>query len=101
VVLHFFKIHPEYSVEKPELPTGESIIRSGVDLQITRTGYFPEQKILFRSGSLTAAQAPATSFMAYQVSIGDGSKIAVAVDHEKAGLPPILPSSDESVRLVD
>lgn len=99
--LAFFQDTPRVFGKQPILPSGESIIRSGGNLSITGTAYFPEQKISFVGGSLTAAQAPATSFIAYQVSIGDGSRISVAVDHEHAGLPPILPRSDESVRLVE
>jgi len=99
--LVFFQDTPRVFGKKPILPSGENIIRSGGNLSITGTGYFPEQKVSFRGGSLTEAQAPSTSFIAYQVSIGDGSKISVAVDHKTAGLPPILPRSDESVRLVE
>jgi len=84
-----------------ELPHADSVIRSGGELSITGTAYLPTQKIIFKGGSLSSAQAPATSFIAHQLEITDGAKIEVAVDHQAAGLPPILPRSDESVRLVE
>jgi len=83
------------------LPHAESIIRSGGELSITGTAYLPTQKIIFKGGSLSSAQAPSTSFIAHQLEITDGAKVEIAVDHQVAGLPPILPRSDESARLVE
>jgi len=79
----------------------ESIITSGGTLRLVGTAYMPSQKISFLGGSLSSAQAPATSFIARKILIDDGAKISVDVNHQKAGLPPILPRSDESARLVE
>ena len=79
----------------------ESIIRSGGNVAIVGTAYFPTQNLTFKGGSILATQAPATSFIAHRVSIRDGASISVAVDHAATGLPPILPRSDESVRLAE
>lgn len=79
----------------------ESIIRSGGNVSIVGTAYFPTQNLTFIGGSILATQAPATSFIAHRVAIRDGAKISVAVDHAATGLPPILPRSDESVRLAE
>ena len=84
-----------------KLPTGTSIIKDAGNLNLIGTAYLPEQKIKFSRGSISEAQAPATSFIAYQILISDAAKISVAVDHQGAGLPPILPRSDESARLVE
>jgi len=83
------------------LPSAESIIRSGGNLRLVGTAYMPTQRISFIGGSISSAQAPSTSFIAYNIRIDDGARISVAVDHQKAGLPPILPRSDESARLVE
>ena len=83
------------------LPSAESIIRSGGTVKIVGTAYLPTQKVSFIGGSISAAQAPATSFIAHQIRIDDGAAISVDVDHQTAGLPPILPRSDESARLVE
>ena len=64
------------------------------------TAYLPEQRIEFIGGSISEAQAPATSFIGYQLLFDEGAKISVAVDHQTAGLPPLLPRSDESARIV-
>ena len=83
------------------LPSAESVISSGGNLNLIGTAYLPTQKISFVGGSISAAQAPATSFIGYQLRIDDGAKINIAVDHLQAGLPPILPRSDESARLIE
>ena len=83
------------------LPTGTSVITAGGNLKLVGTAYLPEQKITFLGGSISESQAPSTSFIAYQLLFNDGAKISVAVDHQVAGLPPILPRSDESARLVE
>ena len=84
-----------------EVTRPESIIRSGGNVSITGTAYFPTQNLTFIGGSILATQAPATSFIAHRVEIRDGARISVAVDHVASGLPPILPRSDESVRLAE
>jgi len=80
-------------------PDGESYFRRGSNIQIVGTAYLPTQKISFAGGSIYSSQAPATSFIGYNISISDGSYIGIAVDHEKAGLPPIQPRADEGARL--
>lgn len=80
-------------------PDGESYFHRGSNIRIVGTAYLPTQKISFEGGSLYASQAPATSFIDYNIIIGDGSYISVSVDHEKAGVPPILPRSDDGARL--
>ena len=97
-----FAQHTEKQVgSAAKLPTGISIIKVAGNLNLIGTAYLPEQKITFSRGSISEAQAPATSFIAYQILISDAAKISVAVDHQTAGLPPILPRSDESARLVE
>jgi len=49
---------------------------------------------------LAETRAPATSFIAHQISIRDGADIGVAADHIAADISPILPRSDDSARLV-
>ena len=97
--LAFFQDRSKIISAPKNFPTAESIIRSGGNVSIIGTTYLPTQKISFRGGSISRTQAPATSFIAHQISIGDGSRISVAADHQAAGLPPILPRSDEGARL--
>jgi len=97
--LAFFQDIHSNAKNFPKLPSNNSIIRSGGNVKIVGTVYLPHQQISFRGGSLSEAQAPATSFIGYRIHIGDGARIGVAVDHEVAGLPPIEPRHDESVRL--
>ncbi len=78
----------------------ESIVSRGSSMSVTGVVYLPGQKIHFRGGSLLENQAPATSFIGYQISIGDGASVHVDVDHVSANINPIEPRSDESVRLV-
>lgn len=82
------------------LPNGTSVITAGGNLKLVGTAYLPEQRIEFIGGSISEAQAPATSFIGYQLLFDEGAKISVAVDHQTAGLPPLLPRSDESARIV-
>jgi len=44
--------------------------------------------------------APATSFIAHNILFSGEAKVNVNVDHEKGGVPPIMPRSDEGARLV-
>ena len=84
----------------PDRVTGTSTISSGGGLQIIGTAYFPTQKLKISSISPVASQSPATSFIAYQIEFSKRANMEVHVDHEKGGIPPILPRSDESARLV-
>jgi Flp pilus assembly protein TadG len=97
--LAFFQdVHTD-SKNFPSLPSGRSTIRSGGKVEIIGTVYLPHQVVSFKGGSLLQSQAPATSFIGYRIHISDAAKIGVAVDHRSAGLPPIEPRHDESVRL--
>jgi len=88
------------SLDSPNLPNATSTITDGAMLNLLGTVYLPTHKIEFLGGSLAETRAPATSFIAHQISIRDGADIAVATDHSAANIPPILPRSDESARLV-
>ena len=98
--LAFFQDRRSLTTSPYNYPNTETVIRSGGNLRITGTAYFPTQKIRFIGGSILASQAPSTSFTAYNLSFDDGAKIEVAVNHVSAGLPPILTRSDEGARLV-
>jgi len=73
-------------------------------MSVTGTVYFPTQSIKV-SGTDTSlsAVAAATSFIALTVELdgGEGSNMVVNVDHEKAGLPPILPAGEDGAILVE
>ncbi|GGX57644.1 hypothetical protein GCM10011309_03320 [Litorimonas cladophorae] len=97
--LAFFQDTKTNAKNFPVLPSAETTIRSGGNLEIIGTVYLPHQTVLFRGGSLSQSQAPSTSFIGYRIRIVDGAKIGVAVDHQAAGLPPIEPRHDEGVRL--
>ena len=81
------------------LPTGTSVVGTASNISIIGTAYLPEQKIDFLGGSFLDNQAPATSFIAYKISMSLGSVVEVAVDNDTAGLPPIEPRSDDGARL--
>jgi hypothetical protein len=97
--LAFFQDTHTGSKNFKTLPTGEMSIARGSNITVVGIVYLPEQKLAFRGGSLLKNQAPATSFIGYQISIGDGSNVQVSVDHAAAGIPPIEPRTDESARL--
>lgn len=83
-----------------EFPTGKSELKGGATMSILGTVYLPAQELKVGSDSGLGTRAPATSFIAYDVAFEGGSRINVAVDHVAAGLPPLLPRSDEGARLV-
>lgn len=89
------------SIDNPTYPDATTTITEGAILNILGTIYLPTQRINFLGGSLAKTHAPATSFIAHQISIGDGANIAVSADHIAADIPPILPRSDDSARLVE
>jgi len=82
-----------------------SEIWNGSGMNITGTVYLPTQRIYIGKDSATDVSSkyvtvsPATSFIAHQIHL-DNSVTSVAVDHKSAGLPPMLPRSDEGARLV-
>ncbi|WP_409433074.1 TadE/TadG family type IV pilus assembly protein [Litorimonas sp. RW-G-Af-16] len=86
-----------------KMPEGMNFVRSGGSLKVTGTLYFPTQVINVQgNGTNIGANAPATSFIGYQVNFrgaGD-ARVNIAVDHVAAGLPPILPRAADGARLV-
>ena len=83
-----------------DYPHAESYIKSGAGISITGTAYFPTQLFEFTSDKPSKMQAPTTSFIAYKVRFKNDAMIDVHVDHETAGLPLLLPRSDEGARLI-
>ncbi|NNC37562.1 MAG: hypothetical protein EX271_02775 [Acidimicrobiales bacterium] len=83
------------------LPSSTSTIIGGSSLKLTGTAYFPTQKLVITSDKPVAAQAPATALIAYNLQFGGQSVTEIHVDHETAGLPPLLPRSDEGARLIE
>lgn len=81
-------------------PNGINLLSSGGELNVTGTVYFPTQSVYVVSDSVFGAQAPATSFIAYDLKFAGNSDIRVAVDHQRAGLPPIMPRTEDGARLV-
>ena len=88
------------SMADPRYPNVESIIRDGSKLDLIGTVYLPSHKIRFLGGSLSKTHAPATAFIAHQISVNDGALISVSADHVSAGSVPIEPRSDDGARLV-
>ncbi len=86
--------------KKPDFPTGTSTITSGGGLSLIGTAYLPSHTLMINSDSPVASQSPATSFIAYRLQLAGKSNTQVHVDHEAGGIPPMLPRSDESARLV-
>lgn len=88
------------SIDNPSYPNVTSSITEGAKLNLLGTVYLPTHKIEFLGGSLAKTHAPATSFIAHQISIRDGANIGVSADHLAADIPPIKPRSDDGARLV-
>jgi hypothetical protein len=82
------------------LPNGINSMSSGGQLNITGTAYFPTQTMQVTSNAVFGSHAPATSFIAYDIHFGGNAAINVAVDHKRAGLPPIMPRTEDGARLV-
>lgn len=87
-------------VALPDASRLTSTFQSGGELNIVGTVYLPDQKIKFINGGKLSSQAPATSFIGHSLFLSTGAKLNVKVDHRAAGLPPLLPRSDEGARLV-
>lgn len=79
---------------------GKSEIGASGGLTIVGTAYFPTQELIISSEIGVAAQSPATAFIAYRLKFKGKSVTKINVDHEKGGIPPLLPRSDEGARLV-
>ena len=84
-----------------KFPNGENKLSSGGNLNITGTAYFPTQSVKITSNAVFGSRAPATSFVAYELQFGGASTINVAVDHERADLPPIMPRTEDGARLTE
>lgn len=82
-------------------PTGASELTGGSQMTIVGTVYLPTQKIEIWGNSQFSSTSPATSYIGYDVAMGKQSQLTVNVDHESAGLPPILPRTDEGARLIE
>lgn len=81
-------------------PSANSSVTNGGNVKLIGTVYLPTHKFEFAQGGKAETQAPATSFIAYQLLMSQGAKVSVEVNHNLFEMPPILPRSDESVRLV-
>jgi hypothetical protein len=93
---------PEFG-QNSKLPNGKNEIKSGGQLNVLGTLYFPTQTIqISGENSQMGAQSPATSFIAYDIHFKGkaGSSVSVKVDHVAAGLPPMLPRIEDGARLV-
>lgn len=88
------------SIYNPTYPNVTSTITSGSTLDVLGTVYLPSHKIQFEAGIEGSTHAPATSFIAHQISLAGAADLTVSVDHVAAGISPIKPRSDEGVRLV-
>ena len=79
-------------------------IASGGNVDLSGTAYFPEQSLMISGErSHLGANSPAVGLIAETISFrGDrGSRVVIAVDHVKAGIPPIQPQVDDGVRLIE
>ena len=83
------------------MPTAVNLLSSGGELNVTGTLYFPTQALDVLGDSVLGARAPATSFIAHQVTFAGKTKAAVAVDHIKGNIPVMLPLSDDGARLIE
>lgn len=87
--------------DKPiSFPSGVNVIASGGELDVIGALYFPTQALDVSGTARIGARAPATSFIAYDVTFAGTTKANIKIDHVAAGLPPILPLADDSARLV-
>lgn len=86
--------------DSPDEVTATSEISSGAGLNLIGTAYFPDHELIISSDNRVASQSPATSFIARRIRFTERANMVVRVDHEQGGVPPLLPRSDESARLV-
>ncbi len=80
--------------------TGKSELKGGSSMDIIGTVYLPTQELIVGSGSGLGTHAPATSFIGYSVAFEGGAVITIDADHESEDLPPLVPRSDDSARLI-
>ena len=71
-------------------------------LSVTGTVYLPNHKLEFKGdrNSRLGVSAPATSFIVDRVEFKGSGTVRIDVDHDAAGIPAILPRTDEGARLV-
>jgi len=81
-------------------PQSESVIRAGTDVSVNGVFYFPEGDLRLVGSSSLGATAEATSFIANTLSLEGNTKFLLSVDHRAAGLPPLLPRTEEGARLM-
>ncbi|MEP3890323.1 MAG: TadE/TadG family type IV pilus assembly protein [Hellea sp.] len=86
--------------DSPEKVIATSEISSGGGLKIIGTAYLPDHELVISSANSVASQSPATSFIARRIRLEGKANIHLRVDHQEGGVPPILPRSDDSARLV-
>lgn len=82
-------------------PTAVNILSSGGELNVTGTIYLPTQALDVLGDGVLGAQAPATSFIAHQVTFAGKTNASVAVDVVKGKIRPMLPLSDDGARLIE
>ncbi len=99
--LVFFQDVHHGSSDASAYPNGINYMASGGELNITGTAYFPTQTVEVAGQSVFGSNAPATSFIAYNVDFYGSPTINVSVDHQRAGLPPIMPRTEDGARLVE
>ncbi|RZV36149.1 MAG: hypothetical protein EX271_12515 [Acidimicrobiales bacterium] len=95
--------YQDESVVNPNIklpPVGVNLLSSGGELNVTGTMYFPDQALDVLGDSVLGAKAPATSFIAYQVTFAGSTKAEVKVDHIAGEIPVMLPMSDDGARLI-
>lgn len=98
--LAFFQDVRHSASDASTFPNGINALASGGELNVTGTVYFPTQTVEVMGQSVFGSNAPATSFIAYNVDFYGSPTIDVAVDHQRAGLPPIMPRTEDGARLV-
>ena len=84
--------------------TGVNRIASGGSVSMTGTAYFPQQTLMISGeDSHIGASSPAVGLIANEIIFRGtrGSRVELAVDHAKAGIPPIEPRADDGVRLIE
>lgn len=86
--------------DSPERVVATSEISSGAGVTIIGTAYLPDHQLIISSENAVATQAPATSFIARRIRLESKANVILRVEHEAGGIPPMLPRSDDSARLV-
>jgi len=98
--LAFFQDKASLTDKNGKTQTTKSDLKGGSKMVIVGTVYMPYTDIRISGDSSYGTNAPATSFIGWNVGFEDKANITAKIDHASAGLPPILPRSDEGARLV-